>query len=246
MEFGALWVGKPSLVEKIVWSSFPHNNHKLTVFVYDESISLPPGVEKADANDIVPKDRIFYTPSPNKVKQSVSPFADYFRYSMIKKTGMAWTDSDALCLSDYFSDKKYFFADDPSVGSGWVANGTIFAPKNSKLIEYLVDRVEDIVLNNNVNDLRWGALGPALLAEGIDKFNLRKYVVDNKYLHPLGFNEVSLPFSRYKTQEVSSRSKNSASLHLFNAIISEQKINKDKLQKDSYLYNKGKEFGLIH
>jgi hypothetical protein len=244
VKFGTLWIGKPSLVEKVVWSSFIHYGHELTVFCYDSKISLPKGVIKAEANDIIEKDKLFYTLSPNKKKYSVSAFADYFRYSMMMKTGLNWTDSDALCLTKNFTNNEYFFANDVSKGSNWIANGTIVAPQKSRLIKYLVTRSEETLLNEDVQLLKWGFMGPALLTEGVDKFKLRKYSVDSKILHPIGFHECHLPFMRRRCEEVKERCKKSKSLHLFTSIVAEKKINKFRLDKGSYLQTKAAEYKL--
>lgn len=245
VKFGALWVGQPSLIEKIVWSSFIYHGHELTIFSYDDLTGVPEGIHIADANDIVSKEKIFYSPSPNKTGKSISAFADYFRYKMISKTGMCWTDSDALCLSNFFTDEEYFFAHDVSAGSDWVANGTIVAPKDSELINFLVESVEEIMVTQSMDNLKWGTLGPSLLAKGVDKFDLRSFVVDTKYLHPIGFHEVALLFDKTKTNLIKERAKDSASIHLFNAVILDKGIDKNALPKDCYLYQKAKEFSLI-
>jgi len=242
VKFGALWIGKPTKIEQMVWSSFIYHGHSLTVFVYDDSIEVPEGVVKADANKIVPNKKIFLSPGPKGGNESISAFADYFRYTMMYKTGLAWTDSDALCMSKFFTDQEYFFAYDRS--AGFVANGTMVMPQKSDLLKYLIDRSKE-TLAKDTSQLPWATLGPRLLTEAVNKFNLESYVAPTEYLHPVPFNNLEILFSPRMNRKVVELSKRSASVHLWNSLLLAKNINKESFPKNSFIYTQAKKYGIV-
>jgi hypothetical protein len=73
-EFGSLWVGRPlSKIENLCLSSFIYHGHEFNLFVYDMDMLVPKGVNKINAREVIPEDKIF------KTDNSYGPFADMFR-----------------------------------------------------------------------------------------------------------------------------------------------------------------------
>ena len=122
--FGSLWVGRPlSKIEQTCLASFIYHGHTVRLFVYDKDLKVPDGVVKQNANDIIPESMLF------KVDNSYGPFADMFRYTMISKTDLTWTDTDNICLKSDWNFPEYLFGMQGGPHK-IVANGLLRAPKD--------------------------------------------------------------------------------------------------------------------
>lgn len=174
-QVSSLWIGQPlTRAHKVALRSFVYYGHSIKLYVYDMSLDVPPGVVKADANTIVPESDIFIHYG------KLAPFADYFRYVMIAKTGEMWVDADTICLSDYFfEDKEYVFIEEMS---NFYAQGILKMPAESDLCKFLNERAHSLksqniekIKDNGFEGKAWIFLGPGLLTEAVKKFSLEHY-----------------------------------------------------------------------
>lgn len=227
--FGSLWIGNPlSKVEQTALSSFIYYGHSFTLFVYDMSMKVPKGVVKEDANKIIPESEIF------KVQNSYGPFADMFRYTMIKKTGLTWTDTDSICLrSDWdFGDYLFGFEEENRL-----ANGILRMPQDSELIDFLIKNS----VRYDKSKIVWSEIGPLLVTKGAKKFNVLKYAQKPEVFYPVHFWQWKKIWSVDYTKEVLHKCKNSHTLQIWNQFLNREGIDKNNLPKGSaidYLYNK--------
>lgn len=167
----SLWVGGPlHLIQEISLASFVYHGHTMTLYVYDMNLKVPDGVIKKDAREIVPETEIFYHMG------KLSPFADYFRYQMMKKTGSMWVDADTICFTDEFFDDREFVFIHELVEPEYYAQGVLKLPQNSQILDDLVSESSRIK-NSFSEDSKWGNLGPGLLTELVKKYNLEQYAV---------------------------------------------------------------------
>lgn len=227
--FGSLWVGNPlSKVEQTALASFIYYNHSFTLFVYDMDMKVPSGVVKADANEIIPESEIF------KVQNSYGPFADMFRYTMIKKTGLIWTDTDSICLrSDWdFGDYLFGFEEEDRL-----ANGILKMPKDSDLINFLI--------NNSVKydktKIVWSEIGPLLVTKGAKRFDVLKYAQPPEVFYPVHFWQWKKIWVKGYRGEVLDKCKDAHTLQIWNQFLNREGIDKNKLPAGSaieYFYNK--------
>ena len=100
--------GKPlNLWEWSCLQSFADHGHSIALYSYDRPL-LPPGVQAADAADIVPRADFdgFIAASPGAYAQ----FSDLFRYELLFHRGGWWVDTDVLCLSRALPDPGFFIA----------------------------------------------------------------------------------------------------------------------------------------
>jgi hypothetical protein len=227
--FGSLWVGNPlSKVEQTALSSFIYYGHSFTLFVYDMDMKVPKGIIKEDANKIISESKIF------KVQNSYGPFADMFRYTMIHKTGLTWTDTDSICLrSDWnFGDYLFGFEEEDRL-----ANGILRMPQDSDLVSFLIKNSVEY----DKNKIVWSEIGPLLVTKGAKKFNVLKHAQPPEVFYPVHFWQWKKIWNKDYLQEVFDKCQDAHTLQIWNQFLNREGIDKNKLPKGSaieYLYNK--------
>jgi hypothetical protein len=227
--FGSLWIGSPlSKVEQTALASFIYHGHSFTLFVYDMNLEVPKGIAKEDANKIIPESEIF------KVQNSYGPFADMFRYKMIKTTGLTWTDTDNICLRSDWDFGQYLFGFEEG---DRLANGILRMPQDSELIDFLI--------NNSVkydkSKIVWSEIGPLLVTKGAKRFRVLKYAQPPQVFYPVHFWQWKKIWSKEYREEVLDKCKDSHTLQIWNQFLNREGIDKNNLPKGSaieYLYKK--------
>jgi hypothetical protein len=229
--FGALWVGKPlSKIEQLCLASFVYHGHSVTLYVYDKDMAVPAGVVKKDANDIIPESKLFV------VDNSYGPFADMFRYEMIRKTGLIWTDTDNVCLRSDWEDEEYIFGEQGGQEK-LVAIGIIKAPKNSALIK-------DLVKESSAYDktkIVWGEIGPQLITKLINRHGLEKFAKPKNAFYPIDYWMWKMLWNKTQRNVVFRMVKDSYTLQIWNQMLSREGYDKNKLPPGSvvdYYYRK--------
>jgi len=110
-----LWIGTElSHLELLTLHSFVRFGHRFRLWVYDDlSTPVPTGVELCDANEILPRARIFRLaqndPELGLGKGSLGPFSDLFRYMLLWEHGGIWVDMDVTCLRRFDFEEPYLF-----------------------------------------------------------------------------------------------------------------------------------------
>jgi hypothetical protein len=95
----SFWHGRPlSKVEILCVQSFLDHGHAFRVYAYDDVKGLPAGAQTADAEEIVPRSRLFVNTTTGFGRGSPSPFSDLFRMTLLARKGGWWTDMDVVCL----------------------------------------------------------------------------------------------------------------------------------------------------
>jgi hypothetical protein len=226
----SLWIGEPlTRAHKVALNSFVYYGHSLKLYVYDMDLEVPPGIIKVDANSIIPESDIFYHYG------KLAPFADYFRYVMIAKTGEMWVDADTICLSEYFfEDKEYVFIEEMPE---FYAQGILKMPPDSNLCKFLNKRAASLMINKNENGnfnldtwtksdgKSWIFLGPSLLTEAVKKFSLQKYgqpalTVNGLDISVSAESPYDLFWNPEKSEFMLKRLQNSISTTFFNSSLS--------------------------
>lgn len=229
VNFGSLWIGNSlSKVEQTALSSFIYHKHDFTLFVYDLNLKVPKGIKKADANKIIPESKIF------KIQDSYGPFADMFRYTMIKNTGLVWTDTDSICLRPDWNFGEYLFGFEED---DRLANGILRMPQECDLINFLIKNSAKY----DKNKIVWSEIGPLLVTKGAKKFNVLQYAQPPEVFYPVHFWQWKKIWSREYKEEVLHKCKDSHTLQIWNQFLNREGIDKNKLPKGSaidYLYNK--------
>ena len=135
----SLWIGAGlSWLEQLCLQSFLDNGHEVVLFTYGEVKGVPDGVQLADANEILPADRII------RHAKTGSPayHADLFRLHMLRQTNYIWADTDAYCCQPWKIRGKHFH--------GWISddkpminNGVLGLPKSSKTLAAMLKFTSD-------------------------------------------------------------------------------------------------------
>ena len=227
--FGSLWIGNPlSKVEQTALSSIIYHGHSLTLFVYNMDLKVPRGVVKKDANEIIPESEIF------KVQDSYGPFADIFRYKMIKEHGLIWTDTDSICLRSDWDFDGYILGFEEE---GKLSNSILSMPQDSELLDFLIKNSTKY----DKTKIVWAEIGPVLLTEGVERFKLSKHVKKPEAFYPIHFWQWKKIWKKDYLQEVLDKCSGSYTIQIWNQFLNREGIDKNKLPKGSaieYFYNK--------
>jgi hypothetical protein len=167
---GSLWIGDGlGFIQKLCLKSFIHYGHTVYLYVYDMDMDVPDGVIKKSAEDIIPSDQIF------TYHGQLAAFSDYFRYRMIKKTGLMWVDADTLCLSkEFFENTPFVFIKE---SNSLVAGGILKMPASHRMTEQ-INRIADKLVPEIMSaqeKAKWAELGPLLITKLVKRFGLIKY-----------------------------------------------------------------------
>lgn len=232
-EVSSLWVGKPlTRAHNVALKSFIYYGHSLKLYVYDMDLEVPPGVVKADANEIVPESDIFVHYG------RLAAFSDYFRFKMVSKTNKMWVDADTICLSEYFfEDKEYVFIEEVP---NFYAQGILKMPSDSEICKFL-DKTASELRFKNVKEFKegefdpetWVFLGPKLFTEGVNKFSLQEHaqpflLVNGLDLSITGEDPYDLLWNPNNCDFMRERLKSSISLTFFNSALDHRGLNKHK------------------
>jgi hypothetical protein len=233
LNFGSLWVGGPlTKIQEISLASFVFYGHEITLYVYDDSIQVPLGVNKADAREVLPEDDLFL------VENSYAGFSDVFRYNMINKTGLVWVDADTICLSNDWSFKDNIFAsielDGPHQS---VVGGVLSLKQNSEILKYLIESVNHVDKEKMV----WAELGPKLLDKAFKHFEYMNYAYDWQVFLGIKFEDWNVLWDPESLNEVLNLYSTSKCISVYNQMCTRAGINKNVLPEGSamdYFYNK--------
>ncbi len=184
-----MWVG--SELPRIAWlslSSAVHHGYKPHIYLYDESIKVPAGAIKCDANDIVHKDEIFLR------QGRYTNFSDLFRYSLLSKISSIWFDLDCIFLNDKCPiNEEYIFcyeSYDPLV----IAIGMLTYPPHSDLSQMVLGRCRSLLakMQEDIDAGNWPILGPELFTKCAIDCSLEHHAKRQEFMYPIGWGRSEL------------------------------------------------------
>ncbi|MDB5284000.1 MAG: hypothetical protein JWO06_3075 [Bacteroidota bacterium] len=171
-----LWIGNTlSKIELLTMRSFMANGHQFKLWVYDDAIKklLPEGVLVADANEIIPSDKVFSYVQANKYghgKGSYAGFSDIFRYRLLFLHGGWWVDMDVCCLKHFDFEAEYFFRAHHEL---LLVGNVMKCPKGSELMKACY---EDALANVNEHNTDWHK-PIEILCNNVKQAGLDKFIV---------------------------------------------------------------------
>ncbi len=171
------WHGRPlSRIERLSLASFVAQGHDVRLYSYVPLGRVPSGVQRCDAREILPAERLTY----DRKNRSWAPFADVFRYEALRRLGGLWSDSDMIALRPIERTKPLLLVEERPK---YLANGLLGIPAGHALARRLsaaaqnprrphphdswrtrVDKVKRIVRRDPAQPLGWTTLGPTLLS----------------------------------------------------------------------------------
>jgi mannosyltransferase OCH1-like enzyme len=178
-----LWIGPAlSSMERMALCSFLAHGHDVHLYAYDSIAGVPPGTVVRDAEEILPRSRIFQY----RDFGSYAGFANYFRYRLLLLRGGWWIDTDMVCLRP-FTDlaTDHVFSSEEHEGRNLVNCGAIKAPAGSAAIEWAWNVCDGL----DPSTIRWGQTGPRLLSEAVTRFGLESFVQSPESFCPIGYDD---------------------------------------------------------
>jgi hypothetical protein len=224
-----LWIGnKLSSMERLSLASFVHHGHDVHLYTYGDVEDVPDGVEIKDGNDILPESMIF----EYKNHKSVSGFSNYFRYKLITEKGGWWVDTDVVCLKPFdFTDPFVLCSEEVlplNQGNTHVGSCLIKGPANNILSK----TAYDICMSKKPEDLVWGEIGPRLVKEMVERFNMHTFVKPPQAFCPIPGCLWQLFVDPRAEIEFG---KETYAVHLWNEMWRRAQVDKDRsFHKDSY------------
>jgi len=201
-----LWVGSDlSWVEQVCIKSYIDNGHRFVLYLVDDILGIPNGVDVRHANEI------FYPPPFNikdNDRQRVAVYSDIFRLHLLFKTNYIWADLDAYCVQAFDFPGSFVFS---QLKDGTVPTGIIRLPKNSETLRAMLDfvsmpnpvqpwrgprlhRISKKRTDNNekwgIEALAWACSGPKAFAYFLNETNEISHAMDANAFYPLFINEL--------------------------------------------------------
>ena len=217
--FGSFWHGeKLSAVECSCIHSLVSQGISVTLFSYNEIRNVPVGVMTRNANDIVPQSMLFRFILNGK--PNLAHFSDFFRYKMMRETGLVWVDLDMMFIGDFPSGDMNDIVVLEKDGS---INNAILYISSIDVIDYLIFESSMLVDKN----LRWGETGPILLNKAKKIFSDRMNLLDYSVFYPIAYDEIYKIFLPKYLLWCQEKMSSAVSVHLFNNILTKMGYWKD-------------------
>ena len=166
-------------MERLCVASYLAAGHPFHLYVYEDMENLPEGAEIKNGEEILPASMIF----TYRKEKSVSAFSNFFRYKLLLEKGGWWVDTDTVCLKPFAFDAPYVIATEP-----WKritpTTAVIKAPAGSPAMAH----AWDVCQSKNRAALKWGEVGPRLMAKLVKKFSLKNYLQDERVFCPFAFD----------------------------------------------------------
>ncbi len=219
MEFATFYVGPglPAHLQACL-RSWVDYGHSLDVYTYDEKVTLPPGVGRRDANEIIPSSAL-YTYQQGLGRGSVSAFSNEFRYRLCDARRVTWVDTDVLCLRADWPERDYQFA--WQSGQREEVNTAVFsAPPGSELIRRSLQRIA----STDLATAQFGQLGPVPFTKTLFELDLVDRASDHLDFYPIEFTECHYFLDPALRETTEDRIANSYAVHLWNEVWSRARI----------------------
>jgi hypothetical protein len=219
MEVNSFWHGgELTPLEILCMSSYLRNGIGYNLFVYERPAGLPAGVTLRNAEEILPRSRVFAYETDGFNRGSFSGFSNLFRYSLIHQRGGWWVDTDHCCLTPFGIGGDYTFVQEPDKeGMFKIASCFFKAPAGSEVLENCLQAFD----RKDVSKIIHGETGPLLITGAIQATTRESSVIESPPFLPV-------PWWEYKRlffdEELSLAG--CCTVHFWNAMIDAEKLDK--------------------
>lgn len=222
----AFWHGRVSTMERLSVASFLAHGHEVHVYSYDTLSGLPAGAVAKDAADVLrPRFRRRRTVFRDS-RGSFSSYANLFRYKLLHERGGWWVDLDVVCLKPFEFPGESVFVNEPSQ----VLGSAVFrVPARSDVMAYAYDRCLELGRRRKT----WGATGPALLGEAVERCGLTSSVVDSSVFMPYDWSEWELALDPDRAWDFEPQTH---AVHLWNSLWAMHGRDRDATYPSTCLY----------
>tara|TARA_Y100000034_G_scaffold20628_3_gene23619 strand:- start:9852 stop:10523 length:672 start_codon:yes stop_codon:yes gene_type:complete len=217
-------------MERLSLSSFVHHEHPVDLYTYEEISNVPDGVTIRDGNEILPESMIFQY----KDHKSFSAFSNYFRYKLLYEKGNWWVDTDVVCLRPFdFVGMNVFCSEDiPPFGTGnhHIGSCVIKLPKGSPLAKEMFE----YCMKQDKETLKWGTVGPKLVQNTINKYNMGFFVEKPQVFCPVPGSD----WWRYISKDSLDLPEQTYTAHLWNEMWRREAVDKNAKFHENSFYEK--------
>jgi mannosyltransferase OCH1-like enzyme len=161
----SLWIGSPlTNNERLCLRSFVHHGHPFHLYLYEPVPDLPDGVTVKDANEIIPKERLFLDS-----RNSYASFSDWFRLRLLLQRPGWWVDMDVVCMQPFDDTGDHCFSSEMHYNRrDSVLNNTVIRiPAGAPLLCELIEALELRLKEGGA--IKWGEIGIDLFRKVVSR-----------------------------------------------------------------------------
>jgi glycosyltransferase involved in cell wall biosynthesis len=204
------WHGGPLGPYRLVGlRSFVDRGHRVELFTYDPEIAVPDWLERRNANEIWPADRVLMY-RRDLGRGSFALHANLFRYAMLHKLGGWWVDADVVLLRPELPKGQIFFALECEAPVR-VTFSVLKLPSGHPALAEALDRCIEVG-----ETVPYGETGPDLLSKMVVKYGLAECGSPMDSAYPLSALDVRALFDPQRCAALKQRCANATFVHLFN------------------------------
>lgn len=214
MHVSTFWNGKPlGNLELLSLNSFVVRGHGVDLYAYTVPTFVPSGVVVKNANDVLPRAMLFENPT---YPGSFAGFSNIFRYKLLQHAKTTWVDLDVVCLDWPVGESEaYLFAKEDQAGT---VNGAVLrAPPESHLVTELLSRA----LAADLDEIKWGQLGPKLLSRVLGEQGLDNLAKPRKFFYEIGPLETWVLLDPSTAESTRRRIGDAWGVHLWSKVLRE-------------------------
>jgi hypothetical protein len=214
--FQSFWWGQSlSPYEWLCLKSFVDLGHGVNLYTFEAGLRVPNGVTVCDAARIVPRND-FFVNQDGFAKGSPSAFSNLFRYKLLAERGGWWIDTDVICLRRHIPVVEQFVARQDAIR---VNTAVMFFQPGHPLMIRCFER--SLALGRTTKFAETGTRLITPLAE-----ELQVPVFSTSVCYPVHFSEVTDLLRPSCMEALHLRIRDSTFLHLWNAVLRHDGVNK--------------------
>jgi hypothetical protein len=215
-EVRAFWTGPSlSLYEQLSLASFVAAGARVQLFTYESALAVPDGVERIDANELLPGPVHQFRHSSGDT--SLALHSDLFRYVAIEKFGGWYVDLDIICIGKALPTDSMYIARETDK----VVNGAVMKfPAQSALMSAAIKEARRLLPQTAMASTHEARLliGPPLMTRLLHEFGLGHVVRPRSCAYEIGYDEILSLFDPASCERLQERVAESDFTHLWNEV----------------------------
>jgi Family of unknown function (DUF6065) len=194
------WSGEPlNAYQLLCLRSFVDRGHHILLFSYDPSLALPAWIERRDAADILPPERVLRRRSAPG-EEGFATHVNLFRYALLHRFGGWWADLDVISLKPSLPQEQLFFA--ASGERDFVSLGFVKIPRGHPLLTEAVERAAALDIS------LWPQSGSPLFTQLLARHGLMRHCRSQEEACPIPWFELEVLFDPSRFEEARRRCAN--------------------------------------
>jgi hypothetical protein len=190
------WHGEPlNAYQLLCLRSFVDRGHHVVLFSYDPSLTLPAWIERRDAAEILPPERVLSRSASGS--EAFAAHVSLFRYALLHHHGGWWVDPDAVLLKADLPQDQLFFA--ASGERDFVSLGFVKFAERHPLLAAAIEQasVSEVGL--------WSRSGTVLFTQLLNQYGLMQHCRPREEACPILWFELEMLFDPSRAEEVRGR-----------------------------------------